>query len=209
MNEVASVLTQEQKEQEQKLIKEIRDAVSASFEIVARNLIAVKENNLWIEYPSLNDWAKDNFNFEQREVDHYITGYAVAERLEGIDNGGKTLKLTHALIVNKFDEQDQATVYKAAIDAATESGEKLTGDLIRQTGRKMLENNQVKLRAGVQRLGQTGNNSLVNRIVKVLPELTDEDKYRILKAWLDIEEYSFLKVIESSVAIKLEEHDSE
>lgn len=209
MSEAVSVLSKEQKEEEQRLVTEIRDAVNASFEIVARNLISVKEKNLWVEYPAFGDWAKDNFGFEQREVDHYIKGYAVSQRLETVDNGGKPLKLTHALTVDKFSEEDQAAVYKAAVDVATESGEKLTADLIRETGRKMLENNQVSLRTGVKRLGQTGNNSLVNRIIKALPELEDEDKYRILKAWIENEEYSFLKVMESSIAIELEKHDSE
>lgn len=207
MSEAVSVLTKEQKEEEQKLITEIRDAVNASFEIVARNLISVKEKNLWVEYPSFGDWAKDNFGFDQREVDHYITGYAVSQRLETVDNGGKPLKLTHALTVGKFDEDDQAEVYQEAVNRANESGKKLTGELIRETGREMLEQNRVKLRAGVQRLGQTGNNSLVNRIIKSLPTFEDEDKARIFSEWVKIEEYSFLKVMEAYVAEQLAKLD--
>lgn len=209
MSEAISVLSAEQKEQEQKLIKDIRDAVTASFEVVARSLIEVKEKNLWVEYPSFGDWALEYFKFTQREVDYYITGYAVGQRLEAIDNGGKPLKLTHALTIGKFDEDDQAEVYQEAVNRANESGKKLTGELIRETGREMLEQNRVKLRAGVQRLGQTGNNSLVNRIIKSLPTFEDEDKARIFSEWVKIEEYSFLKVMEAYVAEQLAKHDSE
>ncbi len=209
MNEVASVLSAEQKAVEQQLIKDVLDAVNASFEVIARSLIQVKEQGLWIEYPSMNDWAFEHFRFEQREVDHYIMGYAVSQRLESVDNGGKPLKLTHALLVGKFDEEDQATVYQAAVNAANESGKKLTNNLIRETGRTMLENNKVKLRTGVKNLGQTGNSSLVKRVIKELPELEDEDKYQVFKAWIDFEEVSFLNVMKALIEEKLEEHDSE
>lgn len=208
MNEI-SVLNAEQKEQETKLIQNIRDAVNASFEVVARSLIEVKENNLWVEFESLNDWALEHFKFTAREVDYYITGYAVTKRLEGVDNGGKPIKLTHALTVNKFDENDQVAVYTEAVRIAEESDGKLTGELIRETGREMLERGEVKLRSGVNRLGNTGNNSLVTRFIRALPTLKDEDQARIFSEWVKATPPSFLFVMKTLVEDQITKNDSE
>lgn len=205
MNEVTVTLTEEQKRQERECVQKIRDAVGASYTIIAQSLISVKEQKLWGEYPSMNLWALENLGFGQREVDNYIEGYRTTKLLRESDPNANP-RLTHAKNLAKFEEDSRSAVWEKARELS--DGGRMTNNDIIEAGESLLKDGTARLREGVKRLRSNGQSGFLENAKRAWFDLDEDQKIVLFTHWLKFEEESFLAVMKSYLEKQQEDNDN-
>lgn len=192
--ELVETLTQEERILEQSYVRKINDAISNSYAVIAETLIAVKEQQLWREYSSFNDWALHYFGFSERNLDYYLIAHPITERLKLVDpNADPNLRQTIGL--NKFDKENQADIWMATIEAAGRDGVTEAGIL--EVGERMINEGRAKMRDGVRSIKPSTNASFMSRAKKAWFDLEDDEKAELFNSWCKNESPSFLLVLKS------------
>lgn len=207
--EIISPMTDAEKAQERILIDKILAGInkqSEAQESIIAAIIEIKDKKLWRQYGSIEEWTERAVGISPRMVNYYITAAGVTKQLKAADPNFKgDIPVTHANLLARFEENDQAELWKKANEAAQERKSKLTTKLMGEIANQLEKAGKIKLRDGVSAPNPNHIPHTPDRIKMGWFQLVGMDRAETFNHIVNNETHDFLMVMQAMITKRLEE----